>query len=170
MTVWQCSLITFSWCIDTWILITDSVCNSNGSFDQWHTEGRAWTGTCPAKSTMFVPHMSRDLAQSASNQKLDSGDLGTWGYRWPAMVWSGRMMLSVHVHLNLLLCMHTMLFGSSLVPKPFLCGRGERGEGRKGLVNNSTLTRIPSFPPLSHPHRKGLGTKFGSVFMGLLFQ
>jgi len=27
-----------------------------------------------------------------------------------------------------------------LVPRPFLCGRGERGEGRKGLVNNSTLT------------------------------
>ena len=66
--------------------------------------------------------------------------------------------------------MHMMLFGSSLVPKPFLCGQGERGEGRKGLVNNSTLMRIPSFPPLSHPHRKGLGTKFGSVFMGLLFQ
>ena len=31
---------------------------------------------------------------------------------------------------------------SSLVPRPFLCGRGERGEGRKGLVNNSTSTRI----------------------------
>ena len=31
---------------------------------------------------------------------------------------------------------------TSLVPRPFLCGRGERGEGRKGLVNNSTLTRI----------------------------
>ena len=30
----------------------------------------------------------------------------------------------------------------SLVPRPFLCGRGERKEGRKGLVNNSTLTRI----------------------------
>ena len=29
----------------------------------------------------------------------------------------------------------------SLVPRPFLCGRGEK-EGRKGLVNNSTLTRI----------------------------
>ena len=28
------------------------------------------------------------------------------------------------------------------VPRPFLCGRGERGEGRKGLVNNSTPTRI----------------------------
>ena len=31
---------------------------------------------------------------------------------------------------------------ASLVPRPFLCGRGERGEGRKGLVNNSTPTRI----------------------------
>ena len=30
----------------------------------------------------------------------------------------------------------------SLVPRPFLYGRGERGEGRKGLVNNSTPTRI----------------------------
>ena len=30
----------------------------------------------------------------------------------------------------------------SLVPRPFLCGRGEREKGRKGLVNNSTLTRI----------------------------
>ena len=30
----------------------------------------------------------------------------------------------------------------NLVPRPFLCGRGEREEGRKGLVNNSTLTRI----------------------------
>ena len=30
----------------------------------------------------------------------------------------------------------------SLVPRPFLHGWGERGEGRKGLVNNSTLTRI----------------------------
>ena len=31
---------------------------------------------------------------------------------------------------------------TSLVPRPFLYGRGERGEGRKGLVNNSTPTRI----------------------------
>ena len=31
---------------------------------------------------------------------------------------------------------------ASLVPRPFLCGRGERGEGRKSLVNNSTPTRI----------------------------
>ena len=30
----------------------------------------------------------------------------------------------------------------SLVPRPFLFGRGERWEKRKGLVNNSTLTRI----------------------------
>ena len=30
----------------------------------------------------------------------------------------------------------------SLVPRPFLHGRGEKGEGRKGLVNNSTPTRI----------------------------
>ena len=30
----------------------------------------------------------------------------------------------------------------SLVPRPFLYGRGERGERRKGLVNNSTPTRI----------------------------
>ena len=28
----------------------------------------------------------------------------------------------------------------SLVPRPFPCGRGERGEGRKGLVNNLTPT------------------------------
>ena len=31
---------------------------------------------------------------------------------------------------------------SVLVPRAFLYGRGERGEGRKGLVNNSTPTRI----------------------------
>ena len=30
----------------------------------------------------------------------------------------------------------------SLVPRPFLYGRGEKGEGRKGLVNNSTPTWI----------------------------
>ena len=30
----------------------------------------------------------------------------------------------------------------NLVPRPFLYGRGERREGRKGLVNNSTPTRI----------------------------
>ena len=30
----------------------------------------------------------------------------------------------------------------SLVPRPFLYGRGEKGEGRKGLVNNSTPTQI----------------------------
>ena len=30
----------------------------------------------------------------------------------------------------------------SLVPRPFLCGRGEREEERKGLVNNTTQTRI----------------------------
>ena len=30
----------------------------------------------------------------------------------------------------------------SLVPRPFLYGWGEKGEGRKGLVNNSTPTRI----------------------------
>ena len=35
-----------------------------------------------------------------------------------------------------------VLYDVSLVPRPFLCGRGEREEGRKGLVNNSTLTRI----------------------------
>ena len=32
---------------------------------------------------------------------------------------------------------------TSLVPRPFLYGRGERGEGRKGLVNNSTPTADP---------------------------
>ena len=31
---------------------------------------------------------------------------------------------------------------TSLVPRPFLYGRGERGEGREGLVNNSTPTPI----------------------------
>ena len=31
---------------------------------------------------------------------------------------------------------------TSLVPRPFLYGRGESGEGRKGLVNNSTPTQI----------------------------
>lgn len=50
--------------------------------------------------------------------------------------------------------MHTMLFGSSLVPKPFLCGQGKRGERRKGLVKNSTLTRsLPSLPSLTHTGR-----------------
>ena len=36
---------------------------------------------------------------------------------------------------------------TSLVPRPFLYGRGERGEGRKGLVNNSTPTRIHGYIP-----------------------
>ena len=31
---------------------------------------------------------------------------------------------------------------ASLVPRPFLYGRDEKGEGRQGLVNNSTPTRI----------------------------
>ena len=31
---------------------------------QWHSEGRAWPGTCPAKSTMFVPFMSCNLVRS----------------------------------------------------------------------------------------------------------
>ena len=31
---------------------------------------------------------------------------------------------------------------TSLVPRPYLYGRGEREEGRKSLVNNSTPTRI----------------------------
>ena len=31
---------------------------------------------------------------------------------------------------------------SSLVPRPFLNGRDEKGEGRKGLMNNLTPTRI----------------------------
>ena len=30
----------------------------------------------------------------------------------------------------------------SLVPRPFLYGQGDKGEGRKGLVNNSTPSRI----------------------------
>ena len=33
---------------------------------------------------------------------------------------------------------------ASLVPRPFLCGQGERGEGRE---NNSTPTRIHSCIP-----------------------
>ena len=33
-------------------------------------------------------------------------------------------------------------YSSSLVPRPYLYGRDEKGEGRKGLVNNSTPTRI----------------------------
>ena len=35
----------------------------------------------------------------------------------------------------------------SLVPRPFLYGRGERRERRKGLVNNSTPTRIHGYIP-----------------------
>ena len=36
----------------------------------------------------------------------------------------------------------TTMVTASLVPRPFLYRRGEKGEGRKGLVNNSTPTRI----------------------------
>ena len=36
----------------------------------------------------------------------------------------------------------TVILIVTLVPRPFLYGRGEKGEGRKGLVNNSTPTRI----------------------------
>ena len=36
---------------------------------------------------------------------------------------------------------------TSLVPRLFLCGQGKRGEGRKGLVNNSTLMQIHSCIP-----------------------
>ena len=36
----------------------------------------------------------------------------------------------------------------SLVHRPFLYGRGEKGEGRKGLANNSTPTRIHSCIPV----------------------
>ena len=35
---------------------------------QWRSEGRAWTGTCLAKSTMFVPLISHDLTQNAHEQ------------------------------------------------------------------------------------------------------
>ena len=36
----------------------------------------------------------------------------------------------------------------SLVPRPFVYGRGEKGEGRKGLVNNSTPTQIHGCIPV----------------------
>ena len=39
-------------------------------------------------------------------------------------------------------CVSVCVLQLSLVPRPFLYGRGEKGEGKKGLVNNSTPTRI----------------------------
>ena len=39
--------------------------------NQWHSEGWAWPGTCPAESTMFVLLLSHDLAQSMHERKAN---------------------------------------------------------------------------------------------------
>ena len=55
----------------TWFLLEKGIFSNSwllGYSDtgfHWRSEGQAWPGTCPAKSTMFVPFMSRNLVRSA---------------------------------------------------------------------------------------------------------